>query len=103
MHKWGHEAQLQEKELPRSGIASEIRQVRDKVSQGESCGRPCDVMPICRYRNSKSIRGRKKGKKNCNIYKTTKVNKGLYLSSLVISPIKECKQDRINQSLVLLL
>ena len=56
------------RELPRSGIASKIRQVRDKVSQGESHGRLCDVIPICRWRNSKSIRGRKKEKKNHNTH-----------------------------------
>ena len=35
------------------------------------------------------------------VFKTAKVNKELYLSSLVVSPIKEHKQDKINQFLVL--
>ena len=55
------------RELPRSGIVSKIRQVRGKTSHSESHGWPCDVIPICRWKNSKSIRRRKKGKKNHNI------------------------------------
>ena len=35
------------------------------------------------------------------LFKITKVNKELYLSSLVISPTKECKQDRIDLSFLL--
>ena len=56
------------RELPRSGIASEIKWVRDKTSQNKSHGWPCDVVPICRGRNSKSVRGEKKRKKNHNMY-----------------------------------
>ena len=37
MDKWGHKAQLQKKELPRSGIVSEIRRVRDKTSHVGDC------------------------------------------------------------------
>ena len=54
------------RELPRSGILSESKQGRDKMSQNESHGWPCDVISICRKRNSKSIRRRKERKKNHN-------------------------------------
>ena len=37
------------------------------------------------------------------VLKATRANKELYSSSLVVSPKKECKQDRINHSLHLLL
>ena len=54
------------RELPRSGIASETKWVRDRMSQKESHGRLCDIISIHRGRNSKSIRRGKKRKKNHN-------------------------------------
>ena len=54
------------RELSRSGIVSKIRRVKDKMSQSESHGQPCDMIPICRWRNNKSVRGRKKRKENHN-------------------------------------
>ena len=54
------------RELPRSGIASKTKRVRDKTSQNESHGRPCDIISICRGRNGKFIRRRKKKKENHN-------------------------------------
>ena len=54
------------RELPRSGIASKTKRVRDKMSKNESHGQPCDIISIGGGRNGKSIRERKKRRKNHN-------------------------------------
>ena len=38
--------------------------------------------------------------KSSLVLKATRANKELYLSSLIVSPSKECKQDKINLSFI---
>ena len=79
------------RELPRSGIASKSQWVRDKTSQNESHGWPCDIISIHRRRNGKSIRRRKERKKNYNTLFPTFLNRMVVQRDSIVPCLRKQK------------